>query len=35
VRLREVQLPGKKRMEDRALLSGVKFATGEPLAGGE
>ncbi|MFH1278201.1 MAG: methionyl-tRNA formyltransferase [Candidatus Eisenbacteria bacterium] len=34
VRLLEVQLPGKKRMEDRALLSGVGFETGVPLAGG-
>ncbi|MFH1680304.1 MAG: hypothetical protein ABIH26_06620 [Candidatus Eisenbacteria bacterium] len=34
VRLAEVQLPGRKRMEDRALLSGVCFAVGRPLRGG-
>lgn len=34
VRLREVQLPGKKRMDDRALLSGVRFETGLLLRGG-
>jgi len=34
VRLAEVQLPGRKRMEDRALLSGVRFAAGRSLAEG-
>lgn len=35
VRLLDVQLPGRKRMEDRALLSGVRFETGAPLSGRE
>ena len=34
VRLREVQLPGRKRMEDRALLSGARFPVGALLEGG-
>lgn len=34
VRLCEIQLPGKRRMEDRALLSGASFPTGLPLTGG-
>ncbi len=34
VRLAEVQLPGKRRMEDRALLAGVRFPVGRPLSEG-
>ncbi|MBN1824740.1 MAG: methionyl-tRNA formyltransferase [Candidatus Eisenbacteria bacterium] len=33
VRLEEVQLPGKRRVEARALLAGVRFPVGAPLAG--
>ncbi len=33
VRLREIQLPGRKRTADGALLSGVKFPVSLPLAG--
>ncbi len=33
VRLCEVQLPGKKMMDDRALLAGVSFTPGEQLSG--
>lgn len=33
VRLREIQLPGRKRTADGPLLSGVKFSLSQPLAG--
>ena len=34
VRVEEAQLPGKKRLAARALLAGVSFPVGAPLAGG-
>lgn len=35
VRLQEIQLPGRKRMDDRALLAGAAFTPGVLLAGGD